>query len=274
MYYLPLTISLCFLISPSISQDYYSSPSPAPVPSYPPSLFHFINQGDFDDNSGEFDSYFRPVGIHSPKFSLCFYTNTHDSFTLGIGMNWPYKWVWAANRNNPVREGASLLLGKDGNLVLADVDGRVVWQTNTANKGVVGLKMLDNGNLVLYDAKNDFIWQSFDYPSDTLLAGQSLKAGLTNKLVSRASPTSDFEGNYTLEMSLENVSLYYKSNKNPTPLPYYRIEQRYGSTPSKEFKYYVGVTNFVSHFTFQAIQYITTDWMSSSNQQLVETTYI
>ncbi|KNA03331.1 hypothetical protein SOVF_210220 [Spinacia oleracea] len=277
----PLLLSLCFLVSPSISQD-SSSPSPAPAPapapfperSFPPSLFLYINQGDLEDTAGEFDSYFRRVGgIGSPKFSLCLYSFTPNSFTLGIGMDFYPKWVWAANRNDPVHDGATLTLGLDGNLVLADFDDRVVWQTNTSNKGVVGMKMLDNGNLVLHDAKDNYIWQSFDYPSDTLLAGQSLKAGLTNKLVSRASPTSDLEGNYTLEMRPNNVSLYYKSPKNPTPLPYYRIDQSYSTTPSKEFKYYVAVTNFVSHFTFQGIQYITTDWLSSSNQQLADTWY-
>ncbi|XP_021734869.1 EP1-like glycoprotein 3 [Chenopodium quinoa] len=276
IYSLPLILSLCILISPSICQEFSSpSPSPAPYPirSFPPSLFLYVNQGDLEEYSGELDSYFRRVGIDSPHFSLCFYTNTDNSYTLGIGMSYPYKWVWAANRNDPVGEGAAIFLKEDGNLVLVDVDDRIVWQTNTANKGVVGLKMLDNGNMVLYNAKNKFIWQSFDYPSDTLLAGQALKVGLTTKLVSRASTTSDLEGNYTLEMRPNNVSLYYKSPKNPTPLPYYRIDQIYGSTPSKEFSYYVGITNFASNFKFQALQYITTDWLSSSNQQLVETWY-
>ncbi|XP_021738855.1 EP1-like glycoprotein 3 [Chenopodium quinoa] len=271
-----LILSLCFLISPSICQE-PSSPSPAPAPlpsrSFPPSIFLYVNQGDFEDITGEFDTSFRRVAIDSPRFSLFFYTNDQKSFTLGIGMGFSPKWVWAANRNAPVGEGAALYLGKDGNLVLVDFDDCVVWQTNTANKGVVGIKMLDNGNMVLYDAKGNFIWQSFDYPSDTLLTGQSLKVGLTTKLVSRASPTSDLEGNYTLEMRPNNVSLYYKSLKNPTPLPYYRIDQIFGTTPSKEFSYIVGVTNFVSHFTFQALQYITTDWISSSNQLLAETWY-
>ncbi|KAB1221142.1 Epidermis-specific secreted glycoprotein EP1 [Morella rubra] len=78
-------------------------------------------------------------------------------------------WVWEANRGNPVRKNATLTLGRDGNLVLADADGRVAWQTNTANKGVVGLELLPNGNLVLHDSKGKFIWQSFDHPTDTLL---------------------------------------------------------------------------------------------------------
>ncbi|MEI4872612.1 bulb-type lectin domain-containing protein, partial [Klebsiella pneumoniae] len=81
------------------------------------------------------------------------------------------RWVWDANRGKPVRENATLTFGTDGNLVLADVDGTVAWQTGTANQGVVGLKLLPNGNLVLFDPKGKFIWQSFDHPSDSLFIG-------------------------------------------------------------------------------------------------------
>ncbi|KAI5333039.1 hypothetical protein L3X38_023169 [Prunus dulcis] len=47
--------------------------------------------------------------------------------------------VWDANRGNPVGENATLAFGTDGNLLLADADGRVAWQTDTANKDAVGL---------------------------------------------------------------------------------------------------------------------------------------
>lgn len=47
--------------------------------------------------------------------------------------------VWDANRGNPVGENATLAFGTDGNRLLADADGRVAWQTNTANKDAVGL---------------------------------------------------------------------------------------------------------------------------------------
>ncbi|CAN6694183.1 unnamed protein product [Malus baccata var. baccata] len=57
------------------------------------------------------------------------------------------RWVWEANGGSPVGENATLTFGTDGNLVLADADGRVAWQTNTANKGVLypqgGIPVLD-----------------------------------------------------------------------------------------------------------------------------------
>ncbi|KAE8679079.1 Epidermis-specific secreted glycoprotein EP1 [Hibiscus syriacus] len=120
-------------------------------------------------------------------FQLCFYNTTPDAYTLALrmGLNKSeslFRWVWEANRGNPVKENATLTFGSDGNLVLADADGRIAWQTNTANKGVTGFKVLPNGNMVLHDAKGNFIWQSFDYPTDTLLAGQSLRLGGATKL--------------------------------------------------------------------------------------------
>ncbi|KDP32540.1 hypothetical protein JCGZ_14743 [Jatropha curcas] len=57
------------------------------------------------------------------------------------------RWVWEANRGNPVGENATLNFGTDGNLVLTDADGRIAWQTNTANKGVIGFKIFPNGPL-------------------------------------------------------------------------------------------------------------------------------
>ncbi|KAB2615997.1 epidermis-specific secreted glycoprotein EP1-like [Pyrus ussuriensis x Pyrus communis] len=47
----------------------------------------------------------------------------------------------------PVGENAILTFGTNGNLVLAHANGKVAWQTNTADKGVVGFKLLPNGNM-------------------------------------------------------------------------------------------------------------------------------
>lgn len=131
------------------------------------------------------------------------------------------RWVWEANRGHPVRENASLTLGRDGNLVLADVDGKIAWQTGTANKGVVGLKLLPNGNLVLYDKKGKFIWQSFDYPTDTLLVGQSLRSSGPSKLVSRLSDNEPVNGPYSFVMEKMHWAMYYQSKNSRKPILYY-----------------------------------------------------
>ncbi|OVA13628.1 Bulb-type lectin domain [Macleaya cordata] len=134
----------------------------------------FINQGDFNECIVEYDANHRIISnledsFYQTPFRLCFYNTTPDAHILAIcaGLSRDedlMRWVWDANRNDHVRENSTLTFGRDGNLVLADVDGRVIWQTNTANKGVTGISLQPNGNLVLRDKNGRIIWQSFDYP--------------------------------------------------------------------------------------------------------------
>ncbi|KAB5534560.1 hypothetical protein DKX38_017646 [Salix brachista] len=127
---------------------------------------------------------------------------------------------------NPVRENATLTFGEDGNLVLADAGGRIAWQTNTANRGVVGFEVLPNGNMVLHDSKGNFIWQSFDSPTDTILVGQSLRVGAATRLVSRASQNENSDGAYSLVMESKRLVMYYKSPNSPKQYLYYTFAPR------------------------------------------------
>ncbi|KAK1351324.1 hypothetical protein POM88_054456 [Heracleum sosnowskyi] len=100
-------------------------------------------------------SFVSIIPLLLPSFLGLRMGNRHSESTM--------RWVWDANRAKPVREKATLTFGTDGNLVLADVDGTVAWQTGTANKDVIGLELLPDGNLVLVDSKGKFVWQSFDH---------------------------------------------------------------------------------------------------------------
>lgn len=138
--FLTLIVSSFFLISPTRAQ----------LPA-----FKFINQGEFGDRITEYGASYRAIQTDGNTFStfpfrLCFYNTTPNAYVLAIRAGVPtdeslMRWVWDANRDHPVRENAHLSLGKDGNLVLAEEDGQVVWQTNTAKKGVTGIKLLPNG---------------------------------------------------------------------------------------------------------------------------------
>lgn len=115
--------------------------------------------------------------------------------------------VWSANRNNPVQRNAIVLLEGDGNLSLREENGSLVWSTNTSHQGVVGMYLdSDQGNLVLFNSSNGTIWQSFDYPTDLLLSGQSLRPGM--RIVSRVSDTDPSEGSYSLAMEVGGLALY------------------------------------------------------------------
>lgn len=197
--------------------------------------FTYINQGEFGDRIIEYDASYRFIDIsdalYTFPFRLCFYNTTPDAHVLAIRAGLPrdeslMRWVWDANRNRPVKENSTLTFGRDGNLVLADVDGRVVWQTNTANKGVTGIKMMPNGNLVLHDKYGKFIWQSFDYPTDTLLVGQSVRINGRNKLVSRTSDIVGSDGPYSMVLDHKGFTMYLNHSGR---------QLIYGGWPGRDF---------------------------------------
>lgn len=59
-----------------------------------------------------------------------------------------------------------------GPFVLTDIDGSMIWETNTSSTNVDKAELLNSGNLVLKDPNGKILWQSFDFPTDTLLPGQ------------------------------------------------------------------------------------------------------
>ncbi|KAI4388257.1 hypothetical protein MLD38_000601 [Melastoma candidum] len=215
-----LTLSVMALAS--------SSTLLAKVP--PSSQFQFVNEGELGPYVVEYGGSYRVLNVFAAPFQLSFYNTTPDAFTLALRMGLTrseslFRWVWEANRGNPVRENATLSFGEDGNLVLADHDGRIAWQTGTANKGVVGFQLLPTGNMVLYDSKGKYVWQSFDSPTDTILVGQSLKANGVNRLLSRGSEGNNVNGPYSLVMEPQGLSLYFTGKNALKPLVYYSFSQ-------------------------------------------------
>ncbi|XP_062109441.1 epidermis-specific secreted glycoprotein EP1-like [Humulus lupulus] len=196
--------------------------------------FQIINEGEFGPYVVEYNGNYRAKGFFNSPFELCFYNTTPNAFTLALRMatlrsESLFRWVWEANRGNPIGENGTLTLGVDGNLILADANGRVAWQTNTANRGVVGFEVLPTGNMVLHGSNGNFVWQSFDYPTDTLLVGQALRAGAQNKLVSRLSEAENKDGSYSMVLEPKQIALYYTTKNSPSPLLYFSSTGRFGS---------------------------------------------
>ena len=188
--------------------------------------FKFVNSGELGPFIVEYGGDYRMISIFNSPFQVGFYNTTPNAFTLALRVGLQrseqlFRWVWEANRGNPVGENATFSLGTDGNLVLADADGRIVWQTNTSKRGVVAFRLLPNGNMVLLDAQGKFVWQSFDHPTDTLLVGQYLRAKGPSKLVSRLSEKENVDGPYSLVLEPKGLALYYKSKNSPRPILYW-----------------------------------------------------
>lgn len=142
-------------------------------------------------------------------FSSGFYQIYTDAFTFSI---WYSKAanktiVWSANPDQPVHARRSAItLHKDGNMVLTDYDGAVMWQADGNFTDVQHARLLNTGNLIIEDSRGNTVWQSFDSPTDTFLPTQLITA--TTKLV----PTtqSHSPGNYIFRFSdLSVLSLIY-----------------------------------------------------------------
>ncbi|OVA13177.1 Protein kinase domain [Macleaya cordata] len=127
--------------------------------------------------------------------------------------------VWVANRDNPIKDSSGVLkIADDGNLVVLDGRGNVIWTSNVSNipfnNSIAELE--DSGNLVLReknsinDNKGRNLWQSFGHPSDTFLPkmkfGVNLRTGEKLVISSWKDTESDPSiGNFTLELDPKNI---------------------------------------------------------------------
>ena len=129
--------------------------------------------------------------------------------------NIPDTFVRVANRGYPVTDKSGTLnFSRDGNLVLFNGNGSVVWSLNSeeGSKHPI-LQILDSGNLVLsdesYGGSSSYIWQSFDHPTDTLLPGMrqgwDLNTGLNWYLTPWTSADDPSPGNYYYGVDLQGI---------------------------------------------------------------------
>ncbi|KAL5548113.1 hypothetical protein UlMin_003344 [Ulmus minor] len=114
-----------------------------------------------------FELGFFSLGKSKNRYIGIWYKNTPDVV------------VWVANRNTPLPDsyGEFTINNKTNQLVLLNRLKEIVWPSNSlkrvANNPVA--QLLELGNLVLRESESLsselYLWQSFDYPTDTLLAG-------------------------------------------------------------------------------------------------------
>ncbi|KAM7469692.1 hypothetical protein LguiA_007875 [Lonicera macranthoides] len=130
--------------------------------------------------------------------------------------------LWCANRDNPVRENATLHFTADSGLELKDVDGTLVWSTNTSALPVTRLNISDGANLMLLDGKDNVIWQSFDYPTDTWLPNQNISSN--NGLTSSKSLSNLGTGLFSLTVEEEDPSNSLVAFFNSVPPQKYKSQ--------------------------------------------------
>ncbi|PRQ36257.1 putative non-specific serine/threonine protein kinase [Rosa chinensis] len=142
------------------------------------------------------------LGFFSPKSSANKYLGLwHKSI-------FPRKYVWVANRDNPLADIdtlASLRIGSSGSLELVDGKHSSFWSTNISNCSSAVL--LDNGNFVVKDVMGAVMWESFNNPSDSLLPsmlmGYDRGSGKQNFLTSWKSENDPSPGIFSAGLSAE-----------------------------------------------------------------------
>ncbi|KAJ1703966.1 hypothetical protein LUZ63_003745 [Rhynchospora breviuscula] len=165
-----------------------------------------------DQNITDGQTLFSPnsifeLGFFSPGSS----TNRFVGIWFAVS---PDTVLWVANRDSPLNNtSATLKLNKTGSLLLYDSSGRIVWSPRTRSSSGINspiLQLNDSGNLVVKDqTTNSIIWQSFDYPTNTLLAGmkvgKNLRTGFETYLSSWKSRDDPSEGDYTYKMDTQGA---------------------------------------------------------------------
>ncbi|XP_015080807.1 G-type lectin S-receptor-like serine/threonine-protein kinase At1g11300 [Solanum pennellii] len=174
------------------------------------------------------------------SFALGFFIPSNSMYTyLGIWYNiTPQQTVvWVANRESPIPSNASpvFTVGGDGNLVIFDEKGELIWSSNVSStspeplltsNSTIGI-LLDTGNLVLrYYGESNYLWQSFQQPTDTLLRhmrfGFNKISGLRNVITSWTSNEDPRPGNFSFGIDpSEGVMRFVIWNQNDI---YYRFD--------------------------------------------------
>ncbi|KAM7469681.1 hypothetical protein LguiA_007864 [Lonicera macranthoides] len=149
---------------------------------------------------------------------------------LPVYLNGELVVLWCANRDNPVRDNATLHFTADSGLELKDVDGTLVWSTNTSALPVTRLNITDGANLMLLDSKDNVIWQSFDYPTDTWLPNQEISS---NKGLTSSNSSSNF-GTGLYSLTVGGKSPYNTLNAFINSEP----PQKYGSLFVFQYNYF------------------------------------
>ncbi|CAA2935017.1 G-type lectin S-receptor-like serine/threonine-protein kinase SD2-2 [Olea europaea var. sylvestris] len=150
-------------------------------------------------------------------FQLGFFTPGHSiRWYLGIwyaSISTP-SYVWVANRENPIKKlsSATAEISENGKLVVTDQDSRtILWETSNVEKAS-DLKLLEQGNLVLLNDEGRIVWQSFDFPTDTWLPGMNLTT--QHWLTSWKSSSDPAPGRYSLRLNQANygeITLVYSN---------------------------------------------------------------
>ncbi|KAJ9554111.1 hypothetical protein OSB04_018156 [Centaurea solstitialis] len=190
-----------------------------------------ITQGSSLTPTGSTISWPSPSGLYAFGFYPQTLGYAIGIFIAGAGISQPTV-VWTASRDTlPISNNSTLSFTADGRLIVDQTPGQPIDITGVA--GASRASMQDSGNFVLYGGSDGTtpLWQSFDHPTDTLLAGQRLVVNQT--LFSSVSETDQSIGVFKLILQ-EDGNLVQQPNvgTGETPFTSYWDSQTVGSGPN------------------------------------------
>ncbi|OMO92521.1 hypothetical protein COLO4_17504 [Corchorus olitorius] len=181
----------------------------------------------------------------NPDFGFGFFTkgNNTNAFYLVVVKfmtfyDVPPIVVWSANRDEPVGEFATLEL-RDGDVVLRNEDGYIIWSTETPGSIARRLHVIDGGDLRLVDNRHTLIWNSFNHPTDVWIPGQVL--GLKHVLTSSISNSNFSSGIFHLGVTIDSIRAYVDSD----PLQIYRTIFPFHES-NEFYNFSIGFLNYTS----------------------------
>ncbi|XP_077222414.1 G-type lectin S-receptor-like serine/threonine-protein kinase LECRK2 [Tasmannia lanceolata] len=169
-------------------------------------------------------SWLSPSGL----FAFGFYKEG-NGFAVGTWLEADpnKKVVWTANRDDPpVSDNATLILTHGGWLLLRSPGG-LDKNITDAEDSASSASLLDTGNFVLYDSNSSRIWESFDYPTDTILAGQRLPSD--QDLHSSLSDADHSTGRFRLSMQGDGNLVLYPNYGSSSEIDAYWSTGIYGN---------------------------------------------
>ncbi|KAF8018604.1 hypothetical protein BT93_H3485 [Corymbia citriodora subsp. variegata] len=172
----------------------------------------------------------HPTSWLSPSghFAFGFYQNG-NGFSVGIWMMSEAEntTTWTANRDDQLVSSTAILeLTPDGKLLLR-TDSRNSKLIASVSESASYAAMNDSGNFILYNKDHRIIWDSFSFPTDTLMGGQSLSRGAA--LFSSVSTTNRSTGRFRLEMQYDGNLVLYPIHTLNTSLDAYWASNTWGN---------------------------------------------
>ncbi|KAF5737701.1 G-type lectin S-receptor-like serine/threonine-protein kinase SD3-1 [Tripterygium wilfordii] len=171
----------------------------------------------------ENNSWISPNG----DFAIGFFSHSDQPNQFSVGIHFNSKSiplgkqivVWVAGADVTVGNKSYFELSHKGEFVLFDSStGVSAWTSKTSKLSVASALLHDDGNLILLNNEGFIVWQSFDTPSDTLLPGQNfsvykmLRAASKNSVSSYYSLYMNASGQ--LQLKWESSVIYWTSHSH------------------------------------------------------------